>query len=80
MAVINENYMEMKEKNLESRNIQPKNSELPIPNEQDNLIAETEEGNRKNKNEQKLWYLIISRHKLCRFTSKLYRYNHMSNI
>ena len=51
MAVINENYMEMK--NLESRNIQPKNSEIPIPNEQDNLIAGTEEGNRKNKNEQR---------------------------
>ena len=56
MAVINENYMEMKDKNLESRNIQSKNSEILIPNEQDNLIAGTEEGNRKNKTEQKEYF------------------------
>ena len=56
MAVTNENYMEMMDKNFESRNIQSKNSEIPIPNEQDNLIAVTEEINRKNRNEQKEYY------------------------
>ena len=56
MAVINENYMEMKDKNLESRNIQSKNSEIPIPNEQDSLIEGTEEVKRTNRNEQKEYH------------------------
>lgn len=56
MAVINENYMEMKDKKLESRNIPSKNSEIPIPNEQDNLITGTEEVHGKNRNEQKEYY------------------------
>ena len=56
MAVINENYMEMKDKNLVSRNIQSKNSEIPIPNERDNLIAGNEEDNKKNRNEQKEYH------------------------
>ena len=56
MAVINENYMEMKDKKPESRNIPSKNSEIPIPNEQDNLITRTEEVHGKNRNEQKEYY------------------------